>query len=218
MARASDTPPWARFQPCPRRVGGTSAVGNPYMYTGRRLDPETGFYQFRTRYYDPDMGRFISRDTIGIWGDEASLGNGYAYAGNNPMTNTDSQGTWSCKLCSQANRAARSYWNSGTSTCVSVGGRWFAGGSLGGCVSRRGFSGSLAACGTPIPFPMATGSITINPKQPAGSGWFGSFNSYAGFGGSAGYSSRGGWGGGIGAGWDPFSVCGGYSNRADKWW
>ena len=30
-----------------------SAVGNPYMFTGRRFDDETGLYYYRFRYYDP---------------------------------------------------------------------------------------------------------------------------------------------------------------------
>src|SRR5690606_30834063 len=31
-----------------------SAVGNPYGFQGRRLDPETGLYYFRARHYDPE--------------------------------------------------------------------------------------------------------------------------------------------------------------------
>jgi RHS repeat-associated protein len=42
-----------------------SAIGNPYLFTGRRFDEETGLYYFRARYYDADQGRFISRDPIG---------------------------------------------------------------------------------------------------------------------------------------------------------
>ena len=45
-----------------------SLVGNPYMYTGRRLDPETGLVYYRARYYDPGLGRFIGRDRIGYSG------------------------------------------------------------------------------------------------------------------------------------------------------
>jgi RHS repeat-associated protein len=42
----------------------TSAVGNPFMYTSRRFDVDTGLYYFRARYYDSAQGRFISRDPI----------------------------------------------------------------------------------------------------------------------------------------------------------
>lgn len=44
-----------------------SAVGNPYMWTGRRLDEETGLYYFRARYYEPELGRFLSPDPISMY-------------------------------------------------------------------------------------------------------------------------------------------------------
>lgn len=69
--------------------GGRSAVGNPYLFTGRRLDGEIGLYYYRTRYLDPGAGRFTARDIIGIWGDTLNLGNGYAYVGNNPANRSD---------------------------------------------------------------------------------------------------------------------------------
>lgn len=67
----------------------SSIVNNPYLFTGRRYDPETGFYYYRTRYLDPVAGQFTSRDSIGIWGDQANLGNGYAYVANNPKSLLD---------------------------------------------------------------------------------------------------------------------------------
>ncbi|MEO1128227.1 MAG: RHS repeat-associated core domain-containing protein, partial [Planctomycetota bacterium] len=73
-------------------AGPPSSVDNPYLFAGRRYDSETGFYYFRTRYLDPVAGRFTSRDTIGAWGDGASLGNGYTYAGNNPASYIDPYG------------------------------------------------------------------------------------------------------------------------------
>ncbi len=72
--------------------GDPSAVGNPYLFTGRRYDPETAWYHYRTRYLDPTAGRFTTRDTIGIWGDSTNLGNGYAYVANNPLSLLDPMG------------------------------------------------------------------------------------------------------------------------------
>ena len=52
----------------------TSAVRNPYLFTGQRYDPETGLYYYRARYLDPLVGRFTTRDpsesgrTPEIWG------------------------------------------------------------------------------------------------------------------------------------------------------
>jgi RHS repeat-associated protein len=72
---------------------GSSAIANPWTYTGRQLDDETGLYFYRSRYLDPSKGRFTSRDSIGIWGDPANMGNGYTYLGNSPMDETDPEGT-----------------------------------------------------------------------------------------------------------------------------
>ena len=69
-----------------------SSVGNPYLYTGRRLDDETGFVYLRNRYLHTGMGRFLTIDPIGSWGDRAGMGNGYAYAGNGPATFSDPMG------------------------------------------------------------------------------------------------------------------------------
>jgi RHS repeat-associated protein len=35
-----------------------------YRYTGQRQDDTLGLYDYNARYYDPDIGRFISADTI----------------------------------------------------------------------------------------------------------------------------------------------------------
>jgi RHS repeat-associated protein len=37
-------------------------VSNPFRYAGREFDPETGIYQYRMRYYDQNVGRFLSED------------------------------------------------------------------------------------------------------------------------------------------------------------
>ena len=69
-----------------------SVIGNSTLFTGRCYDPETGLYYYRTRYLDPTAGRFTTRDSIGIWEDEAALGNGYVYVGNNPGARVDPYG------------------------------------------------------------------------------------------------------------------------------
>ena len=70
-----------------------SAIGNALLFNGHRYDSETGLYDYRTRYLDPRAGRFTSRDSIGTWRDDGNLGNGNAYAGNNPWSATDPMGT-----------------------------------------------------------------------------------------------------------------------------
>ncbi len=41
-----------------------SEINNPYMFTGRRFDTETGLYYYRFRYYVPGIGRFLQTDPI----------------------------------------------------------------------------------------------------------------------------------------------------------
>ncbi|MDB9999123.1 hypothetical protein OAE16_01630 [Porticoccaceae bacterium] len=65
-------------------------TGNPFRYTGRRLDPETGLYYYRARYYSPAIGRFLQTDPIG-YGDGL---NWYAYVGNDPLNVTDPTGAY----------------------------------------------------------------------------------------------------------------------------
>lgn len=65
-----------------------SAIGNPWMFTGRQLDEETGIYFYRARYYNPVKGRFLQRDVLG-YVDGINL---YAYARSNPVRFLDSTG------------------------------------------------------------------------------------------------------------------------------
>jgi len=68
-----------------------SSVENPFLFTGRRLDPETGLYYYRNRYYQPKTGRFIERDPMGYAAGSLSL---YEYVGSNSVNFTDPMG-WS---------------------------------------------------------------------------------------------------------------------------
>ncbi|MEO8494662.1 MAG: RHS repeat-associated core domain-containing protein, partial [Planctomycetota bacterium] len=66
-----------------------SAFDWVYLYTGRRLDRETGLYNFRNRYFVPSLGRFFSKDPIVYDGRDLNL---YRYVGNNPLTFLDPSG------------------------------------------------------------------------------------------------------------------------------
>jgi RHS repeat-associated protein len=65
-----------------------SAIGNPYLFTGRQLDAETGIYFYRARYYDPGKGRFLQRDPL----EYVSSMNLYEYARSNPINRSDAFG------------------------------------------------------------------------------------------------------------------------------
>jgi len=67
------------------------------LFTSYDYDTETGFYYLQTRYYDPEICRFISADDPEILGDLASVVgqlNLYAYCLNNPVMFTDPVGMW----------------------------------------------------------------------------------------------------------------------------
>jgi RHS repeat-associated protein len=66
-----------------------SKTGEPFRFTGRRFDPETGLYYYRARYYAPQLGRFLQVDPVG-YKDQLHL---YAYVGNDPLNNSDPSGT-----------------------------------------------------------------------------------------------------------------------------
>ncbi len=68
---------------------------NPFRYRGYFYDEETGLYYLKTRYYDPETGRFITIDDISYIDPETINGlNLYAYCGNNPVMNVDPTGTF----------------------------------------------------------------------------------------------------------------------------
>jgi RHS repeat-associated protein len=69
-------------------LNGVSAIKNPYTFTARRYDEETGLYHYRHRAYDPVAGRFLQRDPLG-YVDGPSL---HAYAGSRPTCATDPWG------------------------------------------------------------------------------------------------------------------------------
>lgn len=68
----------------------TGTITNPFQYTGRDNDLETGLYYYRARYFDPKVGRFISEDPLGIR-DNLNM---YAYVHNNPVNFDDPFGLY----------------------------------------------------------------------------------------------------------------------------
>lgn len=63
----------------------SGSVANPYQYTAREFDSETGLYYYRARYYDPSIGRFVTEDPLAF---NAGI-DFYVYVGNVPTEYID---------------------------------------------------------------------------------------------------------------------------------
>ena len=66
----------------------SGSLVNPFRYTARESDTETGLYYYRARYYDPSAGHFVAEDPSGTSGGL----NLYEYTQNNPINLYDPSG------------------------------------------------------------------------------------------------------------------------------
>jgi RHS repeat-associated protein len=161
-----------------------SVVGNPFLYTARRYEPEIGQYYFRARFYDPKQGRFLQRAPEPSWTTEYELGNPYVYAYNSPVNRIDPLGLPT--HLGKREVILKSSVTGGASSCGATGGRGFqspqetlnAGGSDGGSGARGGLlwgtggDGVTGGVGSPCVCPTAAVGwvpILIN-NDPGGGG------------------------------------------------
>ncbi|OGP57721.1 MAG: hypothetical protein A2V67_16610 [Deltaproteobacteria bacterium RBG_13_61_14] len=63
-------------------------------YTGQEVDRTTGLYFYQSRFYDPDLGRFIQADTVVPSATDSQSFNRFSYVNNNPFKFTDPTGHW----------------------------------------------------------------------------------------------------------------------------
>ncbi|WP_175817950.1 RHS repeat-associated core domain-containing protein [Burkholderia diffusa] len=71
-----------------RAAGGAVSRANPIRFIGQHHDAESGLHYNRYRYYDPEVGRYVSKDPIGLLGGY----NLYVYVRNAPTMGTDPLG------------------------------------------------------------------------------------------------------------------------------
>ncbi|MDP2212049.1 MAG: RHS repeat-associated core domain-containing protein [Candidatus Aquicultor sp.] len=84
--------PWGEL------LGQTGSFDQPFRYAGYYFDSETGVYYLKSRYYSPELGRFLTKDTFpGLNADPQSL-NLYAYCVGNPIVNVDWDGFFHYKV------------------------------------------------------------------------------------------------------------------------
>ncbi len=93
--------------------GGANTIGtlNPFRYRGYYFEEETGLYYLNARYYDPEVGRFISADAFF---DQGSLlgSNLFVYCRNNPVNFYDRSGYSATAVATGiAAAGAANFWN-----------------------------------------------------------------------------------------------------------
>ena len=81
---------------------GDMADVNPLRYRGYYYDTETGLYYLKSRYYDPEVDRFINPDAYASTGQGILGTNMFTYCRNNPVNLSDPTGTSAAAIISLA--------------------------------------------------------------------------------------------------------------------
>ena len=77
---------------CTGELAETLGKVQPFRYRGYVYDEETGLYYLRSRYYNPNLGRFVNADRVFDANDSVTTYNQYAYCDNCPVIYLDSEG------------------------------------------------------------------------------------------------------------------------------
>ena len=80
----------AVYTPFGKAVPSIQTVDNPFRFPGQYYDTETGLHYNYFRYYNPQTGRYITPDPIGL---EGGI-NLFAYVAGNPVNSIDPLGLW----------------------------------------------------------------------------------------------------------------------------
>jgi RHS repeat-associated protein len=83
IAQRIDYDPWGRV------LNDTAPGFQPFGFAGGLYDPDTGLTRFGTRDYDPETGRWLSKDSIGFSGHQTNL---YLYSQGDPINRRDPTG------------------------------------------------------------------------------------------------------------------------------
>lgn len=86
---------WGNILSTTGSMASTLGTTNPFRYRGYYYDTESGWYYLNSRYYDPQVGRFINADGV-IPGVDGGINdyNLFAYCFNNPVNMQDHNGNW----------------------------------------------------------------------------------------------------------------------------
>jgi len=81
-----------KYGPWGELLSSTGTFSQPFRYAGYYFDEETGLYYLKARYYSPELGRFLTKDTFEGFNNNPQSLNLYAYANGNPVMNVDPDG------------------------------------------------------------------------------------------------------------------------------
>lgn len=102
---------WGKLLGITGSLASTIGKRNPFRYRGYYYDDETGMYYLQSRYYDPEIKRFICGDDTKVLQEKTNLYNKnlYVYCDNNPIIKKDATGEvgfWSVAIGAVTNIAA----------------------------------------------------------------------------------------------------------------
>ena len=143
----------------------STANYNPFRYRSYYYDAELEMYYLKSRYYDPEICRFINADDISCLsanGDFASY-NLYAYCGNNPVSRKDDGGEFWHVLIGAVVGAAVSFTCSVVSDVLA--GDEIDWGAAGISAAFGAVSGGLAATGLGPAVQIIGGAITAGAEE-----------------------------------------------------
>jgi RHS repeat-associated protein len=95
-----------------------SAISNPWMFTGQELMADLGLNNYKNRFYNADLGRFIQQDPIRFDAGDLNL---YRYCGNDPFNFTDPNGLDAVKDADTQNKVSDAATSQNTSGNTSQG-------------------------------------------------------------------------------------------------
>ncbi len=131
---------------------------NPLTYRGYVYDTETGLYYLQSRYYDPEIGRFINADNYPITGQGLTGNNMFAYCGSNPVSRKDDGGEfWNIVIGAVIGGVVSGLVSIATQAIENNGFDNINWGRVGVAAASGAVSGAFAATGIPV-----GGQIAIN--------------------------------------------------------